>query len=215
MRHSIREFNQTTNDFNCSITKEGVELVRSVFEEIKDHINLNSLTIFTSPYKRTIETSLCLQHLIKKTSNPHNNTNINTNINTNTNACITIDNVLREVILKEHQLCDLDPTLDMIIKDEIGDQYETFFDMYERCKVFMNKIFMNNIKNYKNDIINDIIVVTHGGLVNGFMNIVDSSHEYNFDWVDPKTYVPKYCGYFIVEINDLEMKLIKKNFHPV
>lgn len=199
MRHSIRE--HSNGDNNCSINKNGIKLINKVFEEIKQYIIPE--IIYSSPYKRTLDTSLIIQQNIEK----HNG---------NVDCQIIINKMLREVILKNLQIKDLDkPLLEIIMNDLKDDhdsnniKYEGNNEMNSRCKMFLNKI--TTIYGNQNK---DLAFITHGGVVNEFYKIIDSSHNYSINWNNPDTYTPKYCGYFIIEYNSEKNKfdVLKKNF---
>ena len=94
-RHSIR---QSTTEVDCSITEEGVSLIDERMDDIKQFIT-NPSIIYTSPYKRTLETSFCIEsHFDSKPQ-------------------IIIENGIRETIFHKKLIENLDSPLKKLIKN--------------------------------------------------------------------------------------------------
>src|SRR5947207_1912688 len=112
-RHSIR---QSTTDVDCSITEEGVNLIDERMKDIKQFIT-NPSIIYTSPYKRTLETSFCIEsHFDSKPQ-------------------IIIENDIRETIFHKKLIETLDTPLKKLIKNNSNvddNTFEKWNDVSER-----------------------------------------------------------------------------------
>jgi len=182
IRHSIRN---DTGETDCSITNEGIKLIDNKIIELSTLVDFDNVTIITSPFKRTIETSQC----IAKHASPDTN--------------IIMDRLLHETFLSKQMM----EKLPKILLEYCGTKYETWSDIKERCSKFLNKIQGSKIKT-------DIIAITHGGIVNSILSIVDPSYKFEQKYITADKYVPGYCGYIVIELDENTRKwsVIKKNF---
>lgn len=179
-RHSVREH---VVENNCSISHEGVDMVNAKLDELKDIMELAPEIIFTSPYKRAFDTSLCIASYYNKqlTSRQYNYLYIQ----------IMIDMDLRETVFRETQTEQLDrPLLEYLNLQE----FDTWETIMKRCELYLNKI-----KSYAVDGYNAVFGVSHGGFLNAIIKVVDPSYDFDTDNIDPHSYVPKYADFVIFD----------------
>ena len=60
LRHSVRQDKNKTPESDCSITEEGISLAQSVGRELRARTGEQTVKIFCSPYRRTVETSFAI-----------------------------------------------------------------------------------------------------------------------------------------------------------
>ena len=150
-RHSIRE---DITESDCSISSEGVRLIESRMPDI-DKFSQNPEIILTSPYKRCIDTSLCISTFY------------------DSSLTIQIEPLIKETMFNERQHRHLpDPLLDYVKFNRI---YDTWDAIYERSKNFLDHIIK---KYYEQNQNKTIFAVTHGGVINCLTKFVDPN--YNF-----------------------------------
>ncbi|AYV75574.1 MAG: hypothetical protein Terrestrivirus2_82 [Terrestrivirus sp.] len=189
-RHSIRE-HMVEN--NCSISREGVDMVNTKLDELKNIMEQSPEIILTSPYKRAFDTSLCIASYYNKQSNSMQNIQI------------MIDIDLRETVFREMQTEHLDRTLFEYLNLQEFDTWETIM---ERCKSYLKKI-----KPYANSY-NVVFGVSHGGFLNAIVKVIDPSYNFDTDNIDPHSYVPKYADFVIFNYDKINDKWVVeyKNF---
>ena len=178
-RHSIRE-HMVEN--NCSISREGVDMVNTKLDKLKDIMEQSPEIILTSPYKRAFDTSLCIASYYNK------------QFDSKQSIQIVIDIDLRETVFREMLTEHLDRTLFEYLNLQKLDTWET---ITERCKSYLEKI-----KPYAN-IYNVVFGVSHGGFLNAIVKVVDSSYEFDTNNIDPHSYVPKYADFVIFDYNEI------------
>lgn len=190
-RHSIRE---CTTESDCSISVEGVELINNRMNEIRQHIMGNCVSIFTSPYRRAIETSYCISN------------------NLSCNTVISMNIELRETVFNNNQINKLPLSLfELIKKNSINnDTLDTWNDIFERAKNFLKyaEIFAESFNN------DTIIAVSHGAPINAIIKTVDPTHVFDDANANPTTYIPKYFDYAVLNFDTRNKKweIIYKNF---
>jgi broad specificity phosphatase PhoE len=122
------------------------------------------------------------------------------------NCTRIIDNDIRETLLEKKYIVNEQHPLAIylnIIEEESWD------DIKERCVKFFEKI--------ANSCYENIVVVTHGGIVNVMLSLIDENYEFDKHNSNPSTYVPEYFGYFVADFsshskNQKNAKIIYKSF---
>ena len=178
IRHSIREIN---DESDCSISMDGIKLIDDRFQEIMNCCKFVNPVILSSPFKRTIDTAICIASKINRKSN------------------IIIEQLLHETIYHSKMQEKLSDPLSRYIDCKI----ETHDDILNRSIQFLDKI---KIKNNT-----DTIAITHGGVINSILSLVDPNHKSCFE-TDPDKYVPRYLDYVLLEYNDAKWIICYKNF---
>lgn len=182
VRHTIRE---TTDESDCSISDAGIELINKRCAEMLNQVALDNFIIVTSPFKRTIETAMCISSCTKERS-------------------IIIDPLLHETILHEGMSNKLSKSTLQYINRTTP---ETWDDIKERCKQFLNKMALNKT------MCGDVFAVTHGGVINVMLEIVDPSYRFDRNEKDPNKYIPRYMDYAILELaSDDKWRVLYRNF---
>ena len=180
IRHSIRE---TTDDADCSISTEGIVLIEKRCDEILKYITLDkNVKLLSSPFKRAIETAMCIT---SKFSNLEN---------------IIIEPLLHETIFNSCMSEKLSKPMMQYIKMESS---ETWLDINNRCQQFLNKIVKMD---------SDVLAVTHGGVLNGILTVVNPHYKFSKIETDPNKYIPKYADYVLLEYNDEKWTISRMNF---
>ena len=165
--------------------------------EIKKFIKTPSI-IYTSPYKRTLETSYCiLQHF-------------------NSKPQIIVDTNLRETLFNENLVKYLGIPLIKLLKS-IPDmkinieekKYETWNDINERSKNFIDNL-QEKVQN--SECYTEYMGISHGGTINSILSYVDKDYKFDIENIDPTTYVPKYFDFVVIDITKNTKKVVYKNF---
>ena len=189
-RHSIRE---DLNESNCSITDEGVNLIEKEMQVIGPYYMPNPQLILTSPYQRCLETSYCVSGYYA--------------ITYKMNLLIQIDDDIRETIISNGTYANIGTPL----KKKFNlTEYDNWDTIKQRCFNFLNKIAHYSMTNN----IDNIIAVSHGGILNIILSLLDSTFKFNTTGTDPSTYVPKYFNYIVLDFNKTTRiwTIVCKNF---
>lgn len=196
-RHSIRE---NISEQDCGISDEGVELIDTRMEEIKKFIK-NPSVIYTSPYKRTIETSLCISSHFS--SEP----------------TIIINKYLRETVFNERQIKYIGKSLTTYVRKYLKTEYDTWDDIYFRSKKFIEDmqfqatLLLKDNAEYDSELSRfEYIGVTHGGIMNGIMKCIDVDYVFDDQNDNPVTYIPKYFDYVVLDITKDSINIVYRNF---
>ncbi len=169
------------NETNCSISNAGIDLINITTQKIKEEIP-NIDMIYTSPYKRCIETSMCIESHFSQ------------------QPPIQITKLLRETLFTPHQLNNIGTPLIQYINIQ---EYDTWDTVKENGKIFLEQLQLSTN--------NNIMAVTHGGVINSILSYIDNTYKFDYYNTDPNTYVPKYCDYIILEYDKI-WKLVYKSF---
>jgi len=175
IRHSIRENNQE----DCSISHEGVKLINSKTDEIREHLNYPYI-IYTSPYKRTIQTAMCIAN------------------NFDCDCNIIIDKKLHETLFDKNNMLNQET---QIVSSFVNKTQESWSDVKKRCEELLIQCVnvLIELKTCETGSDN-IILVTHGGVVNMLLQLVCPEYTFDKNEKNPDKYIPKYCDY------DVDMK---------
>lgn len=185
-RHSERD----TQAVNCGISENGINLIDSKIDDIKKWISEPEL-ILTSPYRRTLETAQC----------------IGAHFNLQQDK-IKFHNLIEEVIFHEHQKEKLGEPLKRTLGWNDLRELEVWNDVFERTELFFDDIKQySQLYDKKN-----LICITHGGIINSMLTVLNPSYEFDKDNTNPHTYVPQYCEFIVLEISMSSIKLIHKSF---
>ena len=194
MRHSIRDDMSNPNKYkgtwnnNCPISDEGRLLL---YEKSRRLFIKNKIIpdyIISSPFLRTIQTS----EILKKEVRKYKNKDIEIEINS-----LICEGQLSK---KKNFNQELENKL---LKDGINIP-EKYIDLKKRCKDFID--YCKNLK------YNNLLVVTHGIIVNELVKIFIPNYMYK-ETKDPNEYKPKCAEYIIFEINNNNSNLIHTDFN--
>lgn len=192
-RHSTRS---SILENDCSISVDGINLINNRMKEIKKFISQPQI-IYTSPYKRTLETSYCML--------PH----------FNSKPQIVIDYNLRETLFNESQVKYLNTPLIKLL-NSISDsninninieenKFETWDDINRR-----SKNFIDNLQEKMQ--VSECVGITHGGIINSVLSYVDKDYKFDIENIDPATYTPAYFDFVVIDITTSTTKVVYRNF---
>jgi broad specificity phosphatase PhoE len=185
IRHSIRE---TYDETDCGITVEGIKLVEDRMTEVKKFITNDNNKILVSPFKRTIETGLCIAGTLS-------------------NITIEIEPILHEALLNSHMIVGTPlPLFKYLNKEKNLNSVESWNDIRERSEKILDT-FVEKMEENTN-----LIAVTHGGIINMIIDIIDPNFIFNVNMADPKNYVPAFCDYAILSYDNSKWSCVYRNF---
>jgi broad specificity phosphatase PhoE len=194
IRHSTRNLEQK---MDCGITEEGVLLVENNMKDVDNFIT-NLRYIISSPYRRTLETSFCVaKHFDDKLCD-------------NKKTKIVIDNTFREILLNECQKLSMTEPLKNKLSGVDG-EYESFEEMSERLKIYFSNL-QNELPEEHDSEPEEYIYVTHGGVINIILEIIDPEYVFDKNAKDPSKYKPHYSDFIVVDISKTSIEVIYKNF---
>lgn len=186
IRHSIR---QDVGDTDCSITEEGIRLVDDRAEEIMKYVGPNP-DILTSPFRRAVETAMCLARRVKSE--------------------ITIDPILHETLFHRGMTRNLPASLTRYISQttpQLSEGFETWASIGQRCRRFLANVAERD---------RDVVAVSHGGIINTVLALIDPTYRFDTQCSDPTLYVPRYCDYLVLETGDVDdptkWTIVHRNF---
>lgn len=184
-----RHSNRDSQYINCGISDDGIKLIDSRINDMKKWISYPEV-IYTSPYRRTLETAQCISSHFYM----HNN--------------IQFDNMLEEVLFHEEQKIILGEPLKRKLHWDTKKDLENWDSVNERTNKFL--------QNLKYDVANknekDIICVTHGGVINSILTNLDPTYSFDKDNTNPNTYVPGYCDFIVLQVTTDDITILHKNF---
>ena len=182
IRHSIRS---DTANTDCSITDDGIKLIDDRAYDIFKHIEGRPIAFMSSPFKRTFETTMCLATHLDPLPN------------------IIIEPLLHETLFGNwmekyihHSLIRYSRMSSdkLKISKKYENKYETWSDVKLRCKQFLKKIVDLDYKT--------VVAVTHGGIINSMLSVVDPTYSFDRGVSNPAKYIPDYCDYIVLSYKD-------------
>jgi broad specificity phosphatase PhoE len=186
-RHSTRD----TQPIDCCISQEGVDIIDNKINDIKKLIP-NPKHIITPPYRRTMETAQCIcAHYVQHVK-------------------IITENQVEEVMFHEHQKNTIGEPLKRLLKWDIESNrsLENWDDVHKRSQIYLNSI-QSSVYPWTYE---ESICVTHGGIINSIITLLDDTYTYDLNGTNPHAYVPNFCEYIVVEFTPTSIKLIHKSF---
>lgn len=185
-RHSERD----TQPVNCGISENGINMIDNKIHDIKKWISCPEY-IFTSPYRRTIETAqcICAHYSLKQDK-------------------IRFNNFVEEVFFYEEQKEKLGEPLKRVLGWNDLRELENWDNVFDRTQMYFDDLKQHAYIYDKKD----IICITHGGVINSMLTLLDPTYEFDRDNTNPHTYVPQYCEFIVVEVSKNDVKLIHKSF---
>lgn len=197
IRHSIR---QDIKGTDCSISDDGIKLIDERANDILQYIEPSSIphqgvkiALLSSPFKRTIETAMCLATHFKDYL-----------------PDIVIEPLLHETLFNNRMTRYIHES---VIRYSRGNseklldknRYETWNDIRLRCIKFLYKIVEGELGT-------TVVAVTHGGIINMILTIVDPKYKFDIYESDPTKYVPKYFDYVVLKYENSKWNIEYKNF---
>lgn len=173
MRHSIRTHHE---EINCSITKEGIDFAIHRALLFQNKVNAYPEIIYTSPYKRTIETSNAMNAIF--------------------DAEIKINYDIVETFSQYYGNHENFHKIDEELKSNIRmhniHMPESYHDMVSRCKRF--------VKHLETEIFEFAIVVSHWGLVNMLAQVLGYKENFPGNYCDAMLFENDGSGWKYIQI---------------
>jgi broad specificity phosphatase PhoE len=208
VRHSIRKDNGNTD---CSISTDGIKLIDDRAHDILKYIDDPNVIFLSSPFRRTIETAMCLC----------------TNFSTNwlpklskfdqSDKCTTVfevPDIVVEPLLHEtmfNRWMDINIPKPVIMysrassdKLKNSGRYETWSDIVLRCKKFLDKVIKRNQK--------ITLAITHGGIINAVLLSIDATYVFDMKQSNPAKYIPGYLDYVVLEYESEKWRVAYRSF---
>lgn len=196
VRHSIREDRKTTqaiSETDCNISEDGIKLAENTAHILSKQVK-EFTKIYSSPFRRTLETSYIISTKFK-------------------NVPIEISKNISEVII-DYFMEHMDIKLPIVLKKYLDSNNitvpESKENIFNRCKNFIDSI------NKSDDYNKDLLVVTHGGVINVIIKQLFPEYNFNIEnRIPPDKYVPKYCDYIAIKFDNSKWKIISSNWFNV